>query len=74
MANAKQVKRPWWLVQLDRAEMYYRHCRLGMTAHPSFSEENEDLTSFGIPVQLKVMGVHDVPVMPWGWHPYVGEA
>ena len=62
------------MVQLDRAEAYYRHCRIGMAAHPSFAEENEDLASFGIPVQIKVIGVHDVPVMPWGWHPHIGEA
>lgn len=55
---------------VNLSDSFYRHCRIGLEAHPVFDEAYEDLTAFGIPVEMKSMGgfEHHVPVMPWGWH------
>jgi len=63
-----KVGKPGWLEYLDQANSYYRHCQIGMTALPEFAEDLTDLNSFGIPVELKTIGIYQVPVMPWGWH------
>lgn len=72
--STAKVEKPWWLKQVDRANNYYKHARIGLEAHPVLEEDTANLESFGLPVELRMIGIYEVPVFPWGWHPVVADA
>lgn len=68
-----KVGKPACLEYIDRANAYYRHCRIGLAGLPEFAEDLTDLEHFGIPTELKTIGIYQVPVLPWGWHCQVAD-
>lgn len=66
------MRKNYVIQAVDQADAYYRHCRLGLTALPVL--DAEDLTHFGIPCELRIVSVHEVPVLPWGWWVPVSDA